>query len=88
MGVHEDPKYWKYPRKFYPEHFLNPDGTCQQNPKGFLPFGLGELLRKKYLGPRGRGQGPEGVSYRLPRLVKISEIKVCYSHYIEVLSMK
>ena len=40
-AMHRDPKYWKYPDQFYPEHFLGPDGTVVI-PKGFLPFGIGK----------------------------------------------
>ncbi|XP_066953766.1 cytochrome P450 2B1-like [Macrobrachium rosenbergii] len=38
-----DPKYWKHPDKFYPEHFLTSDGKPHK-PEAFMPFGHGKRV--------------------------------------------
>lgn len=37
----KDPKYWKYPDRFYPEHFLTEEGKPYK-PENFMPFGSGK----------------------------------------------
>ncbi|XP_022258486.1 vitamin D 25-hydroxylase-like, partial [Limulus polyphemus] len=37
-AVHNDPKYWKNPSEFFPEHFLSQDGTTLVKPEYFIPF--------------------------------------------------
>ncbi|XP_068246942.1 cytochrome P450 2L1-like [Palaemon carinicauda] len=39
----KDPKYWKYPDRFYPEHFLTSDGKPYK-PEAFMPFGHGKRV--------------------------------------------
>lgn len=40
---HSDPKYWKEPNKFRPEHFLTEDGKVFK-PDHFMPFGYGKRV--------------------------------------------
>jgi cytochrome P450 len=42
FSIHRDPRYWKYPNKFYPGHFLDEKGNLNPSPKGFMPFGIGK----------------------------------------------
>ncbi|XP_069951370.1 cytochrome P450 2J6-like [Cherax quadricarinatus] len=42
-AAHRDPKYWKYPDRFYPQHFLTPEGKVLK-PDSFLPFGFGKRV--------------------------------------------
>ncbi|CAL4085419.1 unnamed protein product [Meganyctiphanes norvegica] len=44
---HVNPKYWKHPEKFYPEHFLDDQGRVITKKDGFMPFGIG---RRQCLG--------------------------------------
>ncbi|XP_066988071.1 cytochrome P450 2L1-like [Macrobrachium rosenbergii] len=46
-SCHRDPKYWKKPNDFFPEHFLDEDGKLLTIREGFLPFSLG---RRQCLG--------------------------------------
>lgn len=39
--VHHDPKYWKEPDSFRPEHFLTDDGQLLMS-KAFFPFSIGK----------------------------------------------
>lgn len=39
----KDPKYWKYPDCFYPEHFLTEEGKPYK-PENFMPFGSGKRV--------------------------------------------
>ncbi|KAA0200344.1 Cytochrome P450 CYP3214A7 [Hyalella azteca] len=55
-SVHHDPRYWEEPDKFYPERFLDENGTKFTAPKqGFFAFGsgrrhcVGELLARMEL---------------------------------------
>ncbi|XP_076048582.1 cytochrome P450 2L1-like isoform X1 [Oratosquilla oratoria] len=41
FSCHFDPCYWKYPEKFYPEHFIDEKGKCMTKREGFLPFSVG-----------------------------------------------
>ncbi|XP_022256968.1 cytochrome P450 2D6-like [Limulus polyphemus] len=41
-AVHNDPKYWKNPSEFFPEHFLNQEGTKFEKPEYFIPFSIGK----------------------------------------------
>jgi Cytochrome P450 len=36
-----DPQHWAKPHEFYPEHFLNSDGTFKPM-EAFIPFGIGK----------------------------------------------
>lgn len=45
---HKDPKLWERPDQFYPEHFLNPDGSFNARTEGFMPFGVGECTVKAF----------------------------------------
>ena len=38
--IHRSPEYWEKPEDFYPEHFINEDGSLK-NPEAFLPFSIG-----------------------------------------------
>ena len=38
--VHHNPEYWEKPDEFYPEHFLDKDGSVK-TPEAFIPFGIG-----------------------------------------------
>jgi len=41
-SCHRDPKYWKQPDKFVPEHFLDSEtGTFIEDKAGFAPYGYG-----------------------------------------------
>eukprot|EP00057_Strongylocentrotus_purpuratus_P018739 XP_011673213.1 PREDICTED: steroid 17-alpha-hydroxylase/17,20 lyase [Strongylocentrotus purpuratus] len=40
-SMHYDPNAWESPTSFKPEHFLEDDGSVQQHPSSFLPFGAG-----------------------------------------------
>ena len=41
-SCHRDPKYWKQPDKFVPEHFLDPEtGAFIEDKPGFAPYGYG-----------------------------------------------
>eukprot|EP00057_Strongylocentrotus_purpuratus_P003026 XP_003725760.2 PREDICTED: steroid 17-alpha-hydroxylase/17,20 lyase [Strongylocentrotus purpuratus] len=40
-SMHFDPREWKDPEKFCPEHFLAENGTVRDHPPSFLPFGAG-----------------------------------------------
>lgn len=39
--LHHSPEYWKFPDKFYPNHFLSDDGDRLESPPAFLPYGFG-----------------------------------------------
>nr|QST15071.1 CYP370C2 protein [Diaphanosoma celebensis] len=39
--VHHDPEHWAKPDEFYPEHFLNEDGSLR-SPEAFIPFAIGK----------------------------------------------
>ncbi|XP_042883981.1 cytochrome P450 2J4-like [Penaeus japonicus] len=39
----KDPKFWKYPDRFYPEHFLTDEGKPFK-PETFMPFGAGKRV--------------------------------------------
>ena len=41
-ACHRDPKYWKNPDKFNPEHFLDGTGKFVENHDGFVPYGIGK----------------------------------------------
>ena len=41
---HNDPRYWKYPNKFYPEHFIDENGKINTRKEGFLPFSIGKYI--------------------------------------------
>ena len=43
-GIHRSKKYWIKPNEFYPENFLDENGTLRKNVEGFLPFSSGLLL--------------------------------------------
>nr|XP_053639668.1 cytochrome P450 2J6-like [Cherax quadricarinatus] len=47
-GALKDPKHWKFPSTFYPEHFLTPEGKVIK-PDQFMPFGYGEKFLVSYL---------------------------------------
>lgn len=36
-GLHRDPKQWKHPDEFYPEHF----DSSRRHPYSFIPFSAG-----------------------------------------------
>ncbi|CAL8086152.1 unnamed protein product [Orchesella dallaii] len=40
QAIHNDPKYYEHPDKFYPEHFT-PEKKAERNPYTYLPFGIG-----------------------------------------------
>ncbi len=42
-GVHRDPKVWKEPFTFNPEHFLDDNGSVCNREK-IIPFGMGKIL--------------------------------------------
>ncbi|XP_045589883.1 cytochrome P450 2J6 [Procambarus clarkii] len=42
-GALKDPRYWKHPDRFWPEHFLTPEGKVFK-PEPFLPFGSGKRV--------------------------------------------
>ncbi|XP_076048604.1 cytochrome P450 2L1-like [Oratosquilla oratoria] len=44
FSCHFDPRYWKYPEKFYPEHFIDEKGKCMTKREGFLPFSIGRRV--------------------------------------------
>ncbi|CAL8144621.1 unnamed protein product [Orchesella dallaii] len=39
-SIHNDPKYYEYPEKFYPEHFT-PEKKAERSPYAFQAFGVG-----------------------------------------------
>ncbi|KAG7170300.1 Methyl farnesoate epoxidase-like 2 [Homarus americanus] len=39
----ENPDLWQFPDKFYPQHFLTPEGTLRKH-EYFLPFGTGKRV--------------------------------------------
>ncbi|XP_076332175.1 cytochrome P450 2U1-like isoform X2 [Tachypleus tridentatus] len=39
-AVHHDPRYWKNPCEFFPEHFLSEDGTTFVKSEHFIPFSI------------------------------------------------
>ncbi|XP_076330676.1 cytochrome P450 2J4-like [Tachypleus tridentatus] len=41
-AVHNDPRYWKKPNEFFPEHFLSQDGTTFVKSEYFIPFCVGK----------------------------------------------
>ncbi|XP_076330670.1 cytochrome P450 2U1-like [Tachypleus tridentatus] len=41
-AVHNDPRYWKNPSEFFPEHFLSYDGSTFVKPEYFIPFCVGK----------------------------------------------
>ncbi|XP_076333720.1 cytochrome P450 2J6-like isoform X2 [Tachypleus tridentatus] len=41
-AVHHDPRYWKNPGEFFPEHFLSQDGATVVKPEHFIPFSMGK----------------------------------------------
>ncbi|XP_076336270.1 cytochrome P450 2J6-like [Tachypleus tridentatus] len=41
-AFHNDPKYWKNPSEFFPEHFLTEEGTKFEKPEYFIPFSIGK----------------------------------------------
>ena len=43
-ACHRDPKYWKNPDKFFPEHFLDSEGKFTEEKEGFVPFGYGKTF--------------------------------------------
>ena len=46
--VHKDPKLWKKPNEFYPEHFLSEEGGLLPVKDGFMPFSVGEIEKRFY----------------------------------------
>ena len=40
-ACHRDPKYWKNPEKFDPEHFLDENGHFVEDKDSFVPYGIG-----------------------------------------------
>ncbi|XP_076048581.1 cytochrome P450 2L1-like isoform X2 [Oratosquilla oratoria] len=44
FSCHFDSRYWKYPVKFYPEHFIDENGKCMTKREGFLPFSIGRRV--------------------------------------------
>ena len=41
--LHKDPRYWKNPNEFYPEHFLDSEGRLLETQHdGFFPFSVGK----------------------------------------------
>ena len=44
-GCHKDPKYFKRPYEFYPEHFLDDNGKFIPKREGYAPFSVGELKK-------------------------------------------
>ncbi|KAK3859691.1 hypothetical protein Pcinc_014773 [Petrolisthes cinctipes] len=40
-SCHRNPLLWERPHQFYPEHFLNTDGSFKSRTEGFMPFGTG-----------------------------------------------
>ncbi|XP_076048591.1 cytochrome P450 2L1-like isoform X6 [Oratosquilla oratoria] len=43
-SCHFNPRYWKYPKIFYPEHFIDEKGKCMNKREGFLPFSVGRRV--------------------------------------------
>ncbi|XP_041485099.1 steroid 17-alpha-hydroxylase/17,20 lyase-like [Lytechinus variegatus] len=41
FSMHFDPREWKDPENFCPEHFLSEDGSIREHPPSFMPFGAG-----------------------------------------------
>ena len=39
--IMRDPQYWQYPEQFYPEHFLNSDGTFKSDDAA-IAFSVGK----------------------------------------------
>lgn len=44
-ACHRDPKHWKNPDKFDPEHFLDDNGKFVEDRDGFVPYGIGKYQR-------------------------------------------
>lgn len=38
--IHRDPKYWKHPNNYYPDHFL-PENVTKRHPYSYIPFSGG-----------------------------------------------
>lgn len=47
-AVFRDPKLWEKPNEFYPQHFLQADGSFKHL-EYFIPFGLGGLVHESKL---------------------------------------
>nr|XP_054773838.1 steroid 17-alpha-hydroxylase/17,20 lyase-like [Lytechinus pictus] len=43
-SMHFDPREWKDPENFCPEHFLSEDGKVRDHPSSFMPFGAGRRV--------------------------------------------
>lgn len=53
---HKDPQLWERPDQFYPEHFLNADGSFNAHKEGFTPFSVGKCCKQsQQFGERGEG---------------------------------
>ncbi|CAL4107199.1 unnamed protein product, partial [Meganyctiphanes norvegica] len=39
---HEDPNYWKEPKKFQPERFIDENGKFKPQKESFMPFAIGD----------------------------------------------
>ena len=47
-ACHRDPKVWRHPDKFFPEHFLDGEGRLVPEKEGFVPYGYGNFILFAY----------------------------------------
>lgn len=48
-GIHRSKEFWSKPDEFYPEHFLDENGTLRKHVEGYLPFSTGVITLKDFV---------------------------------------